>query len=122
MAEALAKKNIVVGTERRWHGWWTAGKMIATFKAPPTSELDIKRLLQLKLSLEEKLSTIKELDGEILDLVEGEAVEGEIEQAGAFKATVYAVTVSTAHLQVQQVAVQSTLEPIQSLPDCWGNF
>ena len=54
--------------------------------------MDVKRLLQLKLSLEEKLSTIKQLDGEILDLVEDE--EGEIEQADAFKATVYAATVT----------------------------
>ena len=68
--------------------------MIAAFEAPPTSELDVRRLLQLKLSLEEKLSTIKQLDGEILDLVEDEAVEGEIEQANAFKATVYAATVT----------------------------
>lgn len=71
------------------------GKMIAAFEATPISELDVKQLLQLKLSLEEKLSTIKQLDGEILDLVEGEAVEAEIEQADAFKATVYAATVNT---------------------------
>ena len=57
-------------------------------------ELDVKGLLQLKLSLDEKLSTLKKLDGEILKLVEDEAVEEEIEQADASKEKVYAATVN----------------------------
>ena len=44
--------------------------------------------------MEEKLSTLKQLDGEILDLVDGEAVEEEIEQADAFKEKIYAATVN----------------------------
>ena len=96
MAEALAKKKKIRGGHRASATRMVnaVGEMITAFEATPTSELDIKRLLQLKLSLEEKLSTIKQLDGEILDLVEDEAVEGEIEQADAFKATVYAATVT----------------------------
>ncbi len=42
---------------------------------PCTTELDVNLLLQLKLSLEEKLSTLKQLDGEILDLVEDTTVD-----------------------------------------------
>ena len=96
MAEALAKKRKIRGGHRASATRMVnaVGEMITAFEATPTSELDVKRLLQLKLSLEEKLSTIKQLDGEILDLVEDEAVEGEIEQADAFKATVYAATVA----------------------------
>ena len=59
------------------------------FEAEPTSELNIKRLLQLQLSLEEKLSTLKQLDGEILDLVDGKAVKEEIEQTDVFKEKKY---------------------------------
>ena len=47
------------------------------YEGDPTTEIDIKGLLQLKLSLDEKLS---KLDGEILELVDDGAVE-EIEQA-----------------------------------------
>ena len=52
----------------------------------------MKGLLQLKLSLNEKLSTLKTLDGEILELVEDAAVD-DIEQAHAYKEKVYAATV-----------------------------
>ena len=39
-----------------------------------------KRLLQLKVSIEEKLKTLNELDREILEMVNEEAVADEIEQ------------------------------------------
>lgn len=68
--------------------------MITAFEAEPTLELNVKRLLQLKLSLEEKLSTLKQLDGEILDLVDDGAVEEEVEQADPFKEKIYAATVN----------------------------
>ena len=60
--------------------------------ADPTTELDVNGLLQLKLSLEEKFSTFKQLDGEILELVEDVAIEDEIEQADAYNYG-YAATV-----------------------------
>ena len=96
MAEALAKKKKVRGGHRASATQMVqaVGEMIAAFEAEPTSELNVKRLLQLKLSLEEKLSTLKQLDEEILDLVDGEAVEEEIEQADAFKEKIYAATVN----------------------------
>ena len=63
----------------------TVDDMIVAFKAMPTLELNVKQLLQLKLSLEEKITTIKELDGEILNLVDDAAIEDEIVQADALR-------------------------------------
>jgi len=75
MAEALAEKRSVVGTDRRLPGWLNrVGEMTAAVEADPMKELDVNVLLQLKLSLDEKLSSLKQLDGEILELVEDEAV------------------------------------------------
>ena len=50
---------------------------------------DITKLLQLKLSIQEKLETIKSLDGEMLDLVTEEELTSEIEQADAYKEGIY---------------------------------
>ena len=49
-------------------------------------EPDLARLAQLKLSLEEKLSTLTRLDSKILDLTEDENVDTEIQAADDFKA------------------------------------
>ena len=68
-------------------------EMIAVFVHDPTSELNTRRLLQLKMSLEEKLGTLNGLDGEILDSVEEDDVADKIEQADAFKGKIYAATV-----------------------------
>ena len=89
MAETLAKK--IHGGHRLSATRMvnTVGKTITAYEAVPTSKLDIKRLLQLELSLEDKLTTIKQLDGEMLDLVEDDAVEGKTDQADDFKATVH---------------------------------
>ena len=45
---------------------------ITAFETDPTTELDVKGLLQLKLSLDDKLSIFKKLDGEILELGDDE--------------------------------------------------
>ena len=45
---------------------------------------DLTRLTQCKLALEEKLTTVKQLDAEILDLVQEDELESEIEQADVF--------------------------------------
>ncbi|XP_065895078.1 uncharacterized protein [Dysidea avara] len=50
---------------------------------------DIAKLSQLKLSLQEKLETIKILDGELLDIVEESELATEIEQADGFKEGIY---------------------------------
>ena len=51
---------------------------------------DSSKLVPLKLTLQEKLDTLKQLDNEILDLVEDEAaLTQEIEQADIFKHNIY---------------------------------
>ncbi len=45
------------------------------------SPVDAKRLTVLKLSLEEKLKTLKELNAEIIELVPEDDLEAEIQQA-----------------------------------------
>ena len=54
---------------------------------------DLSKLSQLKLSLHEKLETLKLLDGEMLDLVEEEELTSEIEQADAFKEGIYTAVI-----------------------------
>lgn len=87
MAEVFAKKKRICGGHRAsaTRMLQQVSEMVAASEADPAA-LDIKRLLQLKLSLEEKLSTLKQLDGEILDLIDNEdGVTDEIEQADEFK-------------------------------------
>ena len=95
MAEALAKKKRIRGGHRASATRMVqlVSEMIAAFVHDPTSELNTRRLLQLKMSLGEKLGTLKGLDGEILDSVEEDDVADEIEQADAFKEKIYAATV-----------------------------
>ena len=54
--------------------------------ATPT---DSDKLAQLKLSLQEKLETLKQLDSEIVDLTPEDGLEEEIEQADGYKDNVY---------------------------------
>ena len=69
MAEALAKKKKIRSGHRLSAARMVnrVGETIKAFEDDPTTELDVKGLLQLKLSLNEKLSTLKTLDGEILE-------------------------------------------------------
>ena len=113
------------------------GKSIAAFEADPTTELDVKGLLQLKLSLkgflqlklslkgllqlklslDKKLITLEKLDGEILELVEDEAVEEETERADAYKESVYAATVNIhKHCTRVNVAVSRSPEANRASP------
>ena len=54
---------------------------------------DLSKLSQLKLSLQEKLETIKLLDGEMLGLIDEEELTSEIEQADAFKEGIYTAVI-----------------------------
>jgi DNA-binding MltR family transcriptional regulator len=54
---------------------------------------DLDKLSQLKLSLEEKLETLKISDTEILGMVDDRDMVEEIEQADEFKEGMYAVLV-----------------------------
>ena len=117
MAEALAKKKKIRSGHRASATRMVnrVGETIAAFEADPTTELDVNGLLQLKLSLDEKLSTLKKLDGEILELVEDGAVEEEIEQADAYKEKVYAATVNI-DKHCTPVMVSRTPDPTRASP------
>ena len=51
--------------------------------------IDLSKLSLLKCSLQEKLETIKILDGDIVDLIEDDKLTEEIEQADFYKETIY---------------------------------
>ena len=62
--------------------------------ANPTSTVDTAKLTQLKLSLQEKLDTLRRLDEEVLELLtEKDDFEDEIKQAGSFKEGIYSAMV-----------------------------
>ena len=52
---------------------------------------DLLRLLQLKLSLNKKLDVLKQLDSEILEMIEEDKVANEIEQSDQFKEGIYTI-------------------------------
>ena len=54
-----------------------------------SDSIDTLKLLRLKLSLEEKLGTLRTLDGEILDLTNEDDLGDEIEQTDAYKESIY---------------------------------
>ena len=58
-------------------------------KALTADTSDESKLLQLKLILKEKLDTLKLLDGEIIDLIEEDALATEIEQADDYKSDIH---------------------------------
>ena len=74
---------------------------------------DVSRLAQLRLSLEEKFTTIKRLDDEILDLKEEDGLAAEIEQADTYKEDIYGLLVKIEkHMKNLSVAdVPATTEP-----------
>ena len=72
---------------------------------------DVVRLSQLKLSLQEKLDVLKQLDGEILGLVEEGSVAEEIEQADRFKEEIYGIMVRIDRLSVPPVTSPPSSPP-----------
>ena len=90
MAEALLKKKRVRAGHRA-----SATKILHHVDATLTADTpDASRLALHKMSLGEKLETLKTLDNEIIDLIEDETALGEeIEQADAFKETIYAAMI-----------------------------
>ena len=89
MAEALARKKRVRAGHRA-----SATRMITRATALLDGyDPDPMKLSQLKLSLQEKLDVLKQLDGEIVGLVDEETVADEIEQSDGFKEEVYIVMI-----------------------------
>ena len=89
MAEGLGKKKRIRAGHRA-SATRTLTKVADALAAETAEEA---KLSQLKLTLEEKLGTLKLLDGEIVELIEEEALATEIEQADDFKSEIYAALV-----------------------------
>ena len=88
MADVTKKKRIRAGHRS------SATRMLTQVEESlAASPPDVARLSQLKLSLQEKLETLKLLDGEIVDLTEENHLADEIEQADGFKERIYAAMV-----------------------------
>ena len=85
MADVTKKKRIRAGHRS------SATRMLTQVEESlAASPPDVARLSQMKLSLQEKLETLKLLDGEIVDLTEESHLADEIEQADGFKERIYA--------------------------------
>ena len=87
-----------------------------TLEAAAESGLNVAELLQYKLPLEEKLSTLTRLDGEILDLVAEEEVEDEIEQADVFKERIRLVMINIDDAVGTRIPVSTGGHPIPTSP------
>ena len=82
MAELSHKKNVRGGHRA------SATKMVRkTEELLAQEEPNKSQLTRVKLSLQEKLSILKELDSEVVDLVKG--IAGEIEQADTYMEDIY---------------------------------
>ena len=93
-AEGVARKKRIRASHKA-----STTKMLTRINAllvedPP----DISKLSQLKLSIQEKLETIKLLHGEMLDIVDEEELTSEIKQADAFKEGVYIIMLPSLRL------------------------
>ena len=92
MAEGLVRKKRL----RAGHRGSTTrilNKVDSLLTGEAGSALDLAKLAQLKLTLTEKLETLRRLDQEILDLTKEDGLEDEIEQADSYKEGVYAALV-----------------------------
>ena len=85
MTDGVARKKKIRGGHKA-----SATRMLSQIDALLREESsDLSKLQQLRLSLQEKLETLRLLDGEMLDLVEEGELTSEIEQADAFREGIY---------------------------------
>ena len=89
MAEGLSRKKRIRAGHRA-SATRTMKQIDALLAVPGAEE---PKLAQLKLSLEEKLETLKQLDTEMLELTGEEELENEIQQADEFKDEIYSALV-----------------------------
>ena len=91
MSEGLIrKKQIRAGHQDSATRMLTnVNELLSTLEPGPTT--DTSKLTQLKLSLQEKLETLRQLDREILDLTEEDRLVDEIEQVDIFEEGIYMV-------------------------------
>ena len=85
MAEVLAKKKRIRAGHKA-----SATKTIRQIEDILASETpDKERLSLLRLTLNEKLETIKALDSEVIELIDDDTLADEIEQADGYKESVF---------------------------------
>ena len=84
MTEGLSRKKKVRGGHRS-STTRIISQIYETTESTDEVEVVVTKLRQCKLALQEKLEIIKQLDDEILQLVDDEEVESAIEQADTFK-------------------------------------
>ena len=91
MAEALVKRKRIRAGHRA-----SATRIISEVEKTPSAEVpDNVKLALLKLTLNEKLETLRKLDDDIVDLTEDEtALEEEISLADSFKECIYAAVIN----------------------------
>ena len=91
MAEALVKRKRIRAGHRA-----SATRIISEVEKTPSAEVpDNAKLVLLKLTLNEKLETLRKLDDDIVDLTEDEtALEEEIGLADSFKECIYAAVIN----------------------------
>ena len=83
MAEGLGRKRKIRG--HRSSTTRINSQVYESIESTDEVESVVTKLKQCKLALQEKLEIIKQLNDEMLELVEDEKVENEIEQADTFK-------------------------------------
>ena len=90
MSEGLVrKKQICAGHKASVTRILTNINELSTLEPGPTT--DTSKLTQLKLSLQEKLQTLRLLDSEMLDLTEEDHLVDEMEQTDIFKEEIHTV-------------------------------
>ena len=112
MAEALAKKKRI----RAGQGGHKASttKTIRQIEDILASETpDKERLSLLRLTLNEKLETIKALDSEVIELIDDDTLADEIEQADSYKESIF-----NALLKIEQItkAPPTSSSPTETPP------
>ena len=115
MPEELARKKSVRAGHRA-----SATRMVNKARELLAEDApDVAKLSQLRLSLQEKLDVLKQLDGEILDLVDESSVAEEIEQADEFKEDVYTILIGIEHIS-RDLLHDMTSQPPSPLSGCQG--
>ena len=125
MAEGLARERRIRAGHKA-SATKTIAKVDELMGAPDSDKIDKSKISQLKLSLEEKLATVKQLDGDILELTEDDKVDEEIEQADLFKEGIYTAIVCIERLLVATPIAPPTIPHVtpresERAPDASGH-
>ena len=112
MAEGLGRKRKVRGGHRA-STKRTIAALYEAIEATDDLESVVTKLEQCRITLKEKLETLKQLDEEILVLVDDGEVDDEIEQADTFKERIHvAIIASNKALETKQNGrISSTTVP-----------